>query len=335
MTRKIPFWKLQAIGNDFPLVHLADIESIVALEQREIAAVAPQIAPGAPENAAPVEAGEATEATAGEAAPEADAAPAPPVTPDTTAYLSRLTQAICDRHYGVGGDGLLAVGMEGEALRLRMFNPDGTEDFCGNGIRCAVLHAHRQGWVGTDFVVKHLDRDVPAHIEGDEIHTTLGLADYTPEKVPHKAFGELFNATIWNGVDAGLPMNLFGSALTTGSTHVVIPTQKIPNDEGFRSVSAKIEVDPLFPDRASVIWAQEVVPDKLLIRIWERGVGETLGCGTGASAAAADYLRRQGRGGTVEVTSRGGTLKVRMTAWHEPITLIGVAQAVFSGEYEF
>lgn len=281
----LPFWKLQSIGNDFPLVHLSDV---VSPADTEVAALQ---------------------------------------------KLVTLAITMCDRHRGIGGDGLLAVGMEGGALRLRMFNPDGTEDFCGNGIRCAVRHAFDLGWVLSKFTVRHLNREVPVEVEGEEIRTTLGVADYHPERVPTKAYGELFNTTIWNGMDAGIPLSLFGSTLTTGSTHTVIPTISLPDDDSFRSVSAKIEVDPMFPERTSVIWTQEVEPNSLRIRIWERGVGETMGCGTGASAAAADYLRRKGRGGTVTVESRGGTLKVETARWDLPLTLVGKAFAVFTGNW--
>jgi diaminopimelate epimerase len=225
--------------------------------------------------------------------------------------------------------------MEGDAVRLRMFNPDGSEDFCGNGIRCAAIHAHAEGWVGDDFAILHLDKRVEVKISDGLVTTILGTAGYDPEKVPHKAFGQLFNTNIWSGMDGGQPMSLFGSALTTGSTHVVIPTDKLPDTESFASVSAKIEVDPLFPNRTSVIWSHELSPDKLELLIWERGVGETLGCGTGASAAAADYLRRKGRGGTVFVSSKGGALRIRMEAWDAPIEVVGVAEQVYRGTYLF
>jgi diaminopimelate epimerase len=281
---KLPFWKLQSVGNDFPLVHLADVRALApeALEDR----------------------------------------------------LPRLAVAICDRHFGVGGDGLLAVEMEGDALRLRMFNPDGTEDFCGNGIRCAYLHAREEGWVGSSVVLRHLDREVQVE-SGEEgwIRSDLGAASYDPGDVPHTAFGELFNTTIWSGVDGGQPLSLFGSALTTGSTHTVIPTDALPDDESFASVSAKIEVLPLFPKRTSVIWRREVAEDELEIRIWERGVGETLGCGTGASAAAADYLRRKGRGGRVRVRSRGGEVWIRADRSLATISVEGRAETVYRGTY--
>jgi len=280
---QIPFWKLQSIGNDFPLFHLDDVSTDPALLDEA---------------------------------------------------LRKLAIQASDRKFGIGGDGILAVKMEGADLRLRMFNPDGTEDFCGNGIRCAARHAHDIGWAGFAFTVKHQDRDVATTIEGEKISTTLGKADYTPENVPHKN-GELFNETVWSGMDSGMPLSFFGSALTTGSTHVVIPTYALPEDESFRAISAKIEVDPLYPKRTSVIWSHEVAPMKLEIRIWERGVGETLGCGTGSSAAAADYLRRKRIGGAVEVVNPGGSVVASMQSWDSPITLVGEAHSVYSGKFWF
>ncbi|HEY0868348.1 MAG TPA: diaminopimelate epimerase [Fimbriimonas sp.] len=269
------FWKVQSIGNHFPLVHLDE-------------------APG-------------------------DALP-------------RLAIDLCRERFSVGGDGLLAVGMEDEALRLRMFNPDGTEDFCGNGLRCAAMHALRQGWVGSRFTIRHLEREVPAEIfENGRIATRIGQASYVPRDVPHTS-GELFDREVWAGMDTGMPLVLYGSALTTGSTHTVIPTMELPDDDSFHKISAKIEVDPKFPQRTSVIWRQEVAPMRLKIRIWERGVGETFGCGTGSSAAAADYLRRRGGGGVVEVENPGGSVLVRMDSWSAPITVEGYAQAVYEGE---
>lgn len=182
--------------------------------------------------------------------------------------------------------------------------------------------------------MKHLDRDVAVTVEGDRISTELGRADYTPEKVPHKN-GELFNQTVWSGMDSGMPLSLFGSALTTGSTHVIIPTSALPDDDSFRAISAKIEVDPLFPKRTSVIWSMETASMELHIRIWERAVGETLGCGTGSAAAAADYLRRKGAGGTVTVVNPGGQVTVTMEAWHTPITVVGEARTVYTGKFNF
>lgn len=295
MTINLPFWKLQSIGNDFPLVHMDDVRTALGLIRDQ-------------------------------ETPESE-----------TAALARLTVAICDRRFGVGGDGLLTLERgdgQGADVVLRMFNPDGTEDFCGNGIRCAAAHAHRLGWVGDTFVLRHRDKDVPIRIGDGRIKSVIGQADYTPDKVPVLG-GPIFDGTVWSGMDSGAPLSLFGSALTTGSTHVVIPTQALPDDGSFASVSPKIETDPKFPIRTSVIWSQEVAPMHLKLRIWERGVGETMGCGTGSSAAAADYLRRRGKGGTVRVDNPGGTVYVTMSAWNAPIEVEGVAEAVYEGEFRF
>ncbi len=252
---------------------------------------------------------------------------------DAPGELSALAVAMCDRHFGVGGDGLLTVRKEDDAVRVRMFNPDGTEDFCGNGIRCAARYVYDLGWVDEDFVIRHLDRLVPVRVAGTLISTEIGRASYRPEDVPTAASGELFDATIWSGMDAGMPISLFGSALTTGSTHVVIPTVALPDSATFASVSAKIEVDAQYPQRTSIIWSQEVSPDSLKIRIWERGVGETQGCGTGTSAASADYFRRKDRGGEVNVENPGGTIRVKMDRWDAPITITGQARVVYSGTF--
>ena len=252
---------------------------------------------------------------------------------DARGDLPSLSIAMCDRHFGVGGDGLLTVRMEDDAVRLRMFNPDGTEDFCGNGIRCAARYVYDQGWVDENFTVRHLNRIVPVRVAGSLISTEIGRASYRAEDVPTAAMGELFNATIWSGMDAGMPISLFGSALTTGSTHVVIPTVALPDSATFASVSAKIEVDAMYPSRTSVIWVREIGPNELKIRIWERGVGETLGCGTGSSAAAADYFRRHDRGGEVTVHNPGGTVHIRMDRWDAPISISGQARVVYAGTF--
>lgn len=276
------FWKVESIGNHFPLIHL---ESVTGATPDEI-----------------------------------------------TTNLSQLAIAMCREHFSIGGDGLLAVGMEEGDVRLRMFNPDGTEDFCGNGIRCAVQHVHEQGWVGETFNIRHLDRTVPITMKDGVIFTEIGTASYDPKDVPTNIQGELFNETIFAARVDDWSVVLQGSALSTGSTHVILPTGSLPDDEGFVKVSKMLEHDPRFPQRTSVIWAVRD-GDALKIRIWERGVGETFGCGTGSSAAAVDLMRRRGEGGRIEVKNPGGSVWVSADSWHHPITIEGTAKTLFEGEF--
>ena len=279
---ELKFWKVESIGNNFPLIHL---DSVTGTTPEEI-----------------------------------------------TAKLAQLSIDMCRAHFSIGGDGLLAVGMEGTDVRLRMFNPDGTEDFCGNGIRCAALHVHDQGWVGETFNILHLDRTVPVTIADGVIKTEIGIASYDPKDVPTNIAGELFNVTIFAARIDDWSVVLQGSALSTGSTHVILPTGSLPDDDGFVKISKMIEHDPRVPQRTSVIWSVRD-GEAIKIRIWERGVGETKGCGTGSSAAAIDWMRRRGEGGRIEVKNPGGSVWVRADTWHHPITIEGTAKSLFEGEF--
>ena len=239
--------------------------------------------------------------------------------------LPGLAVAMADRHFGIGGDGLLALRVvDRQTVDLRMFNPDGTEDFCGNGIRCAAQLAHFEGWTEDSFRVLHGGEAIPTRVQDRRIITTLGPASYDAARVPYSGSPV---------IDAEIEPGLVATALTTGSTHLVIPVERLPESPEFEVVSARLEVDPRFPIRTSVIWVETVGEDSLRIRIWERGVGETLGCGTGTSAAVADYLRRQGRGGQVTVQNRGGTLLVSLETPESRIELIGAAEILFRGQW--
>jgi diaminopimelate epimerase len=274
--RSIPFWKLQAIGNDFPLFHATDLAGV---------------------------------------------------------DLPKLAIAAADRKFGIGGDGILvAQPVDRHRIELRMFNPDGTEDFCGNGLRIAVRHAFDQGWVEPKFAISHLNRVVDAVVSQDgSIRTTIGSASYNPEDVPVDSSDGIFDRSIAT-IDGEA---IIGSALTTGSTHLIIPVIELPDDQKIERLGPELEYLPIFPDRTSVIFCRTTDLNEIQIRIWERGVGETLGCGTGSSAAAADYLRREGRGGTVLVRNPGGAIRVSMEAWNAPITVEGTAEAVYSGSFLF
>jgi len=274
-VRSIPFWKYQAIGNDFPLFHAADLDGLNSF--------------------------------------------------DIAIHAS-------DRKFGIGGDGILVMKpLDSNRVELRMFNPDGTEDFCGNGLRIAALHALEQGWAGDNFSIVHGGREVHAQIHPDgSISTTLGVANYEPAKVPVDRTVELFDDEIIE-LDG---ITFRGSALTTGSTHTVIPVRELPTDEQIARWGPAIENLPMFPERTSAIFVRETdLPNDLQIRIWERGVGETLGCGTGSSAAAADYLRRRSSGGLVLIRNPGGDVTIEMSRWDAPITVTGTAELVYNGRY--
>ncbi len=251
---------------------------------------------------------------------------------ENEAFLVKLAISASERRFGVGSDGLLVIASTGPDLTLRMFNPDGTEDFCGNGLRCAAVHATFQGWVGEKFTIHHHGEDVAARVCGEGcVETQLYAASYEPARVPVHFVDnadQTYNRTpLWSGIEVD------GSSLSTGSTHTVLWPAVLPGDEEFLRIGPLIETNLQFPERTSVIWAHETAPMRLQIRIWERGAGETLGCGTGASAAAVDYLRRKGTGGSVEVTSKGGSLQISAPSWDAPLLVRGVAKQLYRGDY--
>ena len=272
----LKFWKVQSIGNHFPLVQTLDC-------------------------------------------------------PDVN--LSELAIKMCKHHFGVGGDGLLTMERNSDGVVLRMFNPDGTEDFCGNGIRCAAEWAIQQGWVSGEFTLIHGGKEIACKEVDGDISTVLGTASYDPKDVPTNIQGEIFDETVFAGRIDDVSVVLNGSALSTGSTHLILPTGSLPDDAGFRKISEQLELDSRFPERTSVIWSVRE-DEALRIRIWERGVGETLGCGTGSSAAAVDWMRRRGFGGKIEVKNPGGSVWVHAEAWNREITLSGKATVIFQGKWK-
>ena len=240
-----------------------------------------------------------------------------------------LVRAVSDRHKGVGSDGVLFMSpIDSLQFDLRMFNPDGTEDFCGNGIRCASNYARSNGWVGPRFMVHHGGRVLAVtDFGGGKFKTVLGSASYVPGDVPVLSATEIFR----------FPLSVAGkeyeiSSLNTGTTHTILLVRDLPGDAEFFEVSPLIEHHAMFPERTSVIWTTLQSPTQMRLRIWERGAGETQGCGTGSTAAAAHWMRLTGETGPIEVHNPGGTLEIGGPSWDGDLEVVGVAHTMFQGE---
>lgn len=245
--------------------------------------------------------------------------------------LPDLARRLCRRRFAIGADGLLMVGRGGrQAVRMRMFNPDGTEDMCGNGLRCVAKWASLHGLAAdTRFAVETIDGDKQVELLSDGmVRAELGEPRFEPGEVPVVAA----KAPVVD-MPVDLPHGTVRiTALSTGSTHGVVFVDSLPDDERFLRDSPMIENHPLFPQRTSVLWTVVESPSRLRMRIWERGAGETLACGTGACAAAVAAQLHGLAGESVEVYSAGGMLHVE---WRpgEPISLTGAAELVYEGCY--
>ncbi len=250
---------------------------------------------------------------------------------------SHLAIEMCRRHTGVGADGLLVLTDSPIAdIRMIMLNPDGTYDVCGNGLRCLARFAYEQGIVirpqmtietlaGVCAVRVCLSSDGAV----EHIAVKMGLPRLSPADIP---------TLLENPLSALLPLAngeaLSISALSTGSTHTVTFVESLPDDVTFLRISPQVENHPLFPERTSLMWCAAEGENRLRLRIWERGAGETWGCGTGACAAGVVAILKGYASSErpVIVASKGGELQIR---WREgeDIEMTGPAVTVYRGVF--
>jgi diaminopimelate epimerase len=227
----------------------------------------------------------------------------------------RFSRWLCDTSCGVGADGLVRV-TSGSEPEFAFWNPDGTPDFSGNGLCCAglFLSIRTPGTHGSlairarnDWCSVQID---PGHNQaGARVSAELPAPLFDPPSIPT-------NLTDGSGRALGCQIQVAGRELTvfvvsTGTPHCVLICDRRPDDHEFMNISAALETHPAFPERTSVLWVEPVSKERMDLRIWERGVGETAGCGTGACAAAivGGILGLTGR--AVNVVSSGGTSRVR------------------------
>jgi diaminopimelate epimerase len=248
--------------------------------------------------------------------------------PDSIDWAS-FAPVACDRHTGVGADGILLVqSSETADLRLRVVNADGSEpEMCGNGVRCAALFVREIGIAGE--VVRW---ETPAgvvtteHLGGGQVRVDMGPPRFVPAEVPFEHPGERA---------LGVPLEVDGetlrvSAVGMGNPHCVVLVDDVDGYPVAR-VGAAIQRHPRFPASANVEFVQILTRSRVRQRTVERGVGETDACGTGASATAVALAALGLVDRRLEVELRGGVLTI---AWEpgSPVLMTGPAATVFRGE---
>ena len=249
--------------------------------------------------------------------------------------MPELSRRMCDRHFGIGGDGLLAIEKHPNFVPfVRMFNPDGTEDFCGNGLCCVAAWLYESGSATGDSITMRTPRGVhKAGIEASE----PGRFRVTVELLPPEFEPSLIPVAIKGRRVLDHALQVRGSVrkiscVAIGTVHTAIFTQGDVPEEVFQSVSPVIENHAFFPERTSVLWCRVARSDLIHMRIWERAVGETFSCGTGTCAAVVLGRELGLTGDRAAVVTRGG----RMSAvWDGTgaVKLTGPANLVYAGEW--
>jgi diaminopimelate epimerase len=239
---------------------------------------------------------------------------------------------LADRHFGVGCDQILLVEKAGNKeadFRYRIFNADGGEvEQCGNGARCFLRFVHEQKLTAKrEIVVETHSGLISPRLEQDgRVTVNMGAPIFDPALIPFDGGSGAVSEPL---EVAGKTLHI--SALSMGNPHAVQVVDDIecaPVNE----VGPLIENHPRFPKRVNAGFMQVMDRNNLRLRVYERGAGETLSCGTGACAAAVAGIRRGLLDSPVNVATRGGVLTIAWDSAGAPVLMTGPAITVFSGE---
>ncbi len=249
--------------------------------------------------------------------------------------LHDLAKNISSRHFGVGGDGLVLIMKSNSAdYHMRMFNADGSEaEMCGNAIRCVGKYLFDNGYLKKDeFSIETLGGIKRLWItQKDQNRKAVKLRVDMGEPILNGR--EIPVHIDENPVTDLQLMGYIGTAVSMGNPHFVIPVESITDDQVLVD-GPKLEINPIFPNRANIEFIRVVDRHTMEMRVWERGSGETLACGTGACAGAVAGVINNLVDRTVDVKLLGGTLTIE---WNENnrVYMSGPAQEVFRGFYYY
>jgi len=250
--------------------------------------------------------------------------------------LQPWAERVCDRRFGIGADGLVCIGKDQDAdLFMRIFNPDGSEpEMCGNAIRCVGKYAYEQGWVGkTGISVRTLaGMRFPAVevVDGRVTSVTVDMGEPVLQRAQIPVAGD-------GGTVGVRILTSFGdlefTAVSMGNPHCVIfvpDITAVPVEEW----GPALETHALFPGKTNVEFVEVNTRDDLTMRVWERGAGVTLACGTGACATLVAAVQNDLADRRAVVHLLGGDLWIEWKASDNHVYMTGPAVHVFSGHID-
>ncbi|MDS1029631.1 diaminopimelate epimerase [Bacillota bacterium LX-D] len=250
--------------------------------------------------------------------------------------LPELAVQLCNRHFGIGADGLIIVLPSDTAdIQMRIINSDGSEpEMCGNGIRCFAKYVYEQGIVSSPKIkVQTLAGIIVPSLEVIEGEITgicvdMGEPCLTRSKIP--MLGEPGQATTdYLNID-GKQYKI--TAVSMGNPHCVIYVDNI-SAVPLEELGRKIETHPIFPKKTNVEFVQKINNNEVMMKVWERGAGVTLACGTGACAVAVAGVLNNVNGRKVTVHLAAGNLEINWDEENNHVYMTGPAETVFTGDY--
>ncbi len=255
---------------------------------------------------------------------------------DATAHTvddpAALAATVNDRRLGIGGDGLLlATASDGADVRMRMFNPDGSEaEMCGNGLRCLAQFAAARGLVPDPGRMTVETGAGPLEVVVAGAHWTVDMGAPRLDRAEIPMDGPSGHV-VDEAIDvAGETYRI--TAVSMGNPHAVLFVDDVDAID-LAALGPALETHPAFPNRTNVEIVQVEARDRVQQRTWERGAGETLACGTGACAVAVAGVLGERTDRDVTVALRGGELGIRWDANSDRVFMTGPAVQVFEGEW--
>jgi diaminopimelate epimerase len=251
---------------------------------------------------------------------------------ETAAWARRL----CDRHEGIGGDGVIVYGLEPDTVRMRLVNADGSDgEVSGNGVRClAAFAAGRRGLSARHVVRTPVGpRTVSVADLGDgryRVRTGLGPAILESERIP-VALDPPQPRVVGHPLEAA-GRRVEVTATSLGNPHCAVFVDTPASEDLLATLGPALERHPFFPRRTNVEFVTVEAADRVRVRFWERGVGYTRASGTGAASAVVACVLNGRTGRQVTVACDGGTLEVEWPEGGE-VRQVGEVEIVFEGRW--
>ena len=251
--------------------------------------------------------------------------------------ISELAKKVSNRHFGVGSDGLILICKSEIAdFKMRMFNSDGSEaEMCGNGIRCVGKFVYDKGLTNKINVsietlagIKYL----VLHIENGKVKTVkvdMGEPILEPKKIPVLSEEKIVQNLELKAVDK----NFKFTCVSMGNPHAITIVDNVAEFD-IEKYGKVLEVDKVFPQRTNVEFIEIIDDEHVKMRVWERGAGETLACGTGACATAVACALNNLTQRNVKVELLGGILEINWNEKDNHVYMTGPAVTVFEGYIE-
>ncbi|MCX7770961.1 MAG: diaminopimelate epimerase [Proteobacteria bacterium] len=236
----------------------------------------------------------------------------------------------CNRRFGIGADQLLLLYHSSIAdFKMRIFNADGSEvEMCGNGIRCFAKYIWDRGLSNKEILnIETLAGIMKPKKAGELVQVDMGKPEFNPSKIPVDAEGE----TAFDIHLEVLGWHVRLNCVSMGNPHAVIFLDEDPKNFAVTKYGPVIENHPIFPKRTNVEFAHVKNSNEIIMRIWERGAGETLACGTGACATAVAAISKGLTNKKVTVHLLGGDLQIEL-ADDGHVYMTGPAEEVFEGK---